>query len=352
MNILFLSPNDWGGTQFLMAHGINSLTKHTAHSITETHHPFHYDTDIVMKDVKTMEQMQKVKDIIENADFFCIAQGIPKSIAAQVLKRTTLTNSFVRHSGSDIRNVANEIFYLQLTKDYRWTFTAYDFSMTRCLVQSLHHNTHIIDTERWKPKLQSKDENSPVVIYHSPTNQEIKGTKYITDAITKLSKKYNIVWTHTGCDSSGAGGQSWADVMAQKRNADIFIDSIEMFDHGQNAVEAMCFGIPVLNRLSNYYLSLYPDTPIINTDKTNIEENLEKLIVDHNLRRKIGIQTRKYCEETFSIERRIPMWTNIIEFIMNPTADLIYKTPQYWKRQETQHQQITLNQTTRKQEIN
>jgi hypothetical protein len=97
---------------------------------------------------------------------------------------------------------------------------------------------------------------------------------------------------------------------------------------------------------------LYPDTPIINTDKTNIEENLEKLIVDHNLRRKIGIQTRKYCEETFSIERRIPMWTNIIEFIMNPTADLIYKTPQYWKRQETQHQQITLNQTTRKQEIN
>lgn len=333
MNIVLVSPNDWGGTNCLMSRGINKLTEHSARSITEAHHPFQYDTDIVLEDIKSEEDFKKIENLIDEADFYCIAQGIPPSILNYTKGKMNVRNSFIRYSGSDVRDKADALFESQVHNYFFWSFTAYDFTMTRCLIQSLHHNTHIIDTNKWRPLKKKIDKNLPIVIYHSPTNNETKGTKQITTAIENLSKKYNIEWSHTGCDPSGTGGQPWAEIMEKKRGTDIFVDSIKLREHGQNTVEAMCFGIPVLTRLSDYYFALYPDTPIINTDKNNIEENLEMLLQQPELRKSIGIKTRKYCEEMFSIERRVPMWINMIEFIMDPTSDPIYKEPTYWQRQ-------------------
>lgn len=319
MKLLFISPNDWGGVNYLTATGINKYTDHTARSITDTHHPFCYDTDIVLSDLlNSPSGMDEVHDLIANADFFCIAQGYPPSISKEVEARRTAYNSFVRHSGSDLRTIADLAFTQQLKPSgFYHSFTAYDFTMTRCLVQSYHHNTHIIDTDRWRPVEEKIDEDRPIVIYHSPTNNAIKGTSYIQAAIQNLSKKYTIEWSHTGCIPSGLGGITWAEVMKQKQQADIFVDSVEFHEHGQNAVEAMCFGIPVLNRLSDYYLALYPDTPIIHTDRDNIEENLERFIAEPGLRQFWGAKTREYCVEMFGIERRVQMWMQMIEFIMS-----------------------------------
>jgi glycosyltransferase involved in cell wall biosynthesis len=338
MNILLLSPNDWGSANYVMCQGFNAYTEHSARSITEMRHPFGYDTDIVIQDLKTKEELEEVDDLIESADFFLAAQGVPHSIATKVLNRKTYNNLLMRYSGSDVRNRADLLFKQQLNNRYHFSATAYDFSMTRCLIQSIHHNTHIIDTDKWAPLENKKfrpgaGHDSPISIYHSPTNNEIKGTEYIIKAIDNLSKKYNIKWVHTGCESDGRNGEQWSEVMKQKRNADIFIDSVDFYDHGQNTVEAMCFGIPVLTRLCDYYMSIYPDTPIVNVNKENIEKKIKWLILKPEIRQNVGDLTREYCEETFNIKHRIAMWANIVEFILHPTADPIYEIPKYWKRQ-------------------
>ena len=332
MNIIFLSNNDWGGANFLMSKGINMLTEHHAESITEDYHPFEYDTGTVISSLKDA-QLHEVKKRIEFADFLYIAQDIPKTFAktiSAVLSNGSMPFLF-RHSGSDIRNTADNRFEFQLADKYYWSFTAYDYSMTRCLIQSLQHNTHIIDTDKWKPKLKQEDNDDSIFIYHSPTNNEYKGTKYISEAIEKLSRKYNIRWRHTGCKPTGEGSVSWQTVMNEKSKADIFIDSIRDEAHGQNTAEAMCMGIPTLTSVGPYYRSIYPDTPIVNTNIHNIEDNLEKLLLDPEKRLSIGRKTREYAVNTFSIIRRIKMWAPIIEFISHPDIHDKWKKPSYWE---------------------
>lgn len=340
MNILLLSYNDWGAANFNLAAGINKYTQHTARSITEVRHPFHYDTDIVLSEPGTSENIQEVNDLIQSADFFCINQAIPDSIYNRVVPRINLFNFYMLFGGSDIRNVADAIFSRQLHKnDFFWSFTAYDFSMTRCIIQSFQHDSHIIDVDRWQPDTSKLFDNKSVMIYHSPTNNKIKGTEYIQKAIKHLSKKYPFVqWTHTGCERDGSGGKPWAEVMEGKRRADIFIDSIEFHEHGQNTAEAMAFGIPVLNRLSHYYLALYPDTPIINTNKNNIQKNLEWLIRNPEKRREIGKKTREYCVNMFSIQKFVARWQQAVEFIVSlkdiaKNEKKLRQMPTYWQEQ-------------------
>ena len=330
MNIIFLSENDWGGTNFLMSRGINMLTEHHAESITEDYHPFKYDTETVISNLED-SQLRETKERIKSADFLYIAQNIPRTLS-RIVSVILLENSIpflFRHSGSDIRNIADDRFEFQLRNKYYWSFTAYDYSMTRCLIQSLQHNTHIIDTDKWKPKLKQIN-NDPIFIYHSPTNNEYKGTKYVNEVIKKLSKKYNIKWRHTGCENTGEGGTLWQTVMSEKLKADIFVDSIRDEAHGQNAAEAMCMGIPTLTSVGPYYRSIYPDTPIINTNIHNIESNLEELLVNPEKRLAVGNKTREYAVNTFSIAQRIKMWVPIIEFISHPDIHDKWKKPSYW----------------------
>jgi len=333
LNILFASYNDWGGASALLSKGINQYTEHHARCITEAHHPFKYDTDIVLSNVTTAQGMSEVDDLIADADFFFIGQQYPPSIEHKIRSRRNVHNSLFLYGGSDVRKTPTQHFQIQLINHY-WSFTYYDFTMTRCLIQSCHHNNHILDTDKWAPSKSVKKDSDPVFIYHSPTNNAIKGTEYISEAIEQLSKTYSIEWIHTGCDTEGKGGIAWTDVMQTKAKADIFIDSIEMHEHGQNAAEGMCFGIPVLNRLSNYYLAMYPDSPIIQTDKHTIFDNLKYLLENPKERQTIGQTTRQYCVNMYSIKANIDKWIPIIEFIMNPTSDPIYPLPFYWQRQE------------------
>jgi glycosyltransferase involved in cell wall biosynthesis len=112
--------------------------------------------------------------------------------------------------------------------------------------------------------------------------------------------------------------------MEDKARCDIFIDSVCNDAHGQNAIEAMCFGVPVVNCLGDYYMALYPDTPIINACESTIYSVLKDLVENPQKRKKIGDATRKYCVDNFAVKIRVAMWINLIEFIVetgdNPCA--------------------------------
>jgi len=334
MNVVFLSTNDWGGTNFRLASALNRYTStFQCRSITQSEHPFQYNTDIVVDHADTPEDQAIIEKIIDQADFFCIAQNIPQTLVSQVVSRLRVNNHFVRHSGSDVRYDADALFMHQMNKTYYWSLTAYDNTMTRCLIQSLQHNTHVLETNRWKPDKNLSKRKGPVIIYHSPTNNDYKGTDYITRAIQVLKEDYPIEWIHTGCTPHGHGGIPWEQVMEQKGRADIFIDAMNDEAHGQNAIEAMCFGIPVITGLGPYYKAIYPDTPLLSATSDTIESVLEDLIVNKKKRLAIGKATRAYCERMFSMERAATVYSHLIHFIASPSVKTKHKPPRYWETQ-------------------
>jgi len=71
----------------------------------------------------------------------------------------------------------------------------------------------------------------------------------------------------------------------------------------------------VLCYLSNHFMSMYPDTPIVNVNPDTIEATLEDLIVDHEKRRIIGNQTRNYCVDLYGVHNSAWRWIHMIEFV-------------------------------------
>jgi len=324
MKIVMYSYNDWGGANNLLASYINKHTKHQARSITEDKHPFCYDTDIVWKNIKldnaenatdTIETAVDVANIIEDANFFVLGQLYDTPLLKAIQRRLKPNNHIIFYGGSDVRPHADKLFNSYRQKEHRYTFTRDDFTMIRCLSRSNHHNVYMVDTNRFKPIEKNIPHVGPVKIFHSPTNQAIKGTIHIKEAVENLSKKYDIYWEHTGTTPSGAGGITWAEGMAKKASADIYIDQLYIGAIGANVAETMTFGIPVLCYLSNHFMSMYPDTPIVNVNPDTIEATLEDLIVDHEKRRIIGNQTRNYCVDLYGVHNSAWRWIHMIEFV-------------------------------------
>jgi hypothetical protein len=314
MQILMYSYNDWGGANNLLASYINSDTEHTARSITAERHPFGYDTDIVLNNA-TSAKIFEAKKLAETADFFVLGQLYRNSFTDILLKKIKPNNCAIFYGGSDVRPVANAFFDSHKHTKHIYTFARDDFTMIRCLPRASHHNVYMIDTDRWRPIRKKYNKNDPVKIFHSPTNQTIKGTSYILEAIKTLAKKYNVMWEHTGTSPSGKGGIPWAESMRKKAEADIYIDQLIIGAIGQNAAEAMTFGIPTMCYLSNHYMSMYPDTPIVNTSPDTILDDLEVLVSSHKKRTEIGEQTRKYCIELYGVHNSAWRWIHMIEFI-------------------------------------
>lgn len=148
-----------------------------------------------------------------------------------------------------------------------------------------------IDLEKIKYVGVSKVEKVPLVV-HAPTNQLIKGTKYILEAIENLKKKgykfdFKLIEQKTN--------QEAQEIF---KKADIIVDQLRLGDYGTLAVESMAMGKPVICWVTDYLFEKYfHDCPIVRANTKNIENQLEKLIKDSDLRQKLGEDGRVYVEK-------------------------------------------------------
>ncbi|HEX7456422.1 MAG TPA: glycosyltransferase family 4 protein [Candidatus Nanoarchaeia archaeon] len=125
---------------------------------------------------------------------------------------------------------------------------------------------------------KSKTEPSPnqaFTIMHAPTDEEKKGTRYVVQAVEELrgkGVKVNLVL---------ADKISRKDLYKKMSVADLIIDQLLIGWYGGLSVEAMALGKPVVCYLKEEYVKLVPfgkNIPIINANKDNLAEVLERLI--------------------------------------------------------------------------
>lgn len=152
-----------------------------------------------------------------------------------------------------------------------------------------------VDLNKWKTT--GLDTNRKVLkIVHAPTNQTIKGTKFLVEAIKKLELENHPI------DFEIIENVDKSLVMEKYKNADILVDQLLAGFYGATAVEFMALGKPVIcylceKDIAKLPLEMQKDIPIINANQFNIFDVLKSLInKQRNELKEIGLISRKYVE--------------------------------------------------------
>jgi len=183
------------------------------------------------------------------------------------------------------------------------------------------------DDELYKPS--PKRDDSVIKVVHSPTNRELKKTVVLQKAIEALRQKYDI-------ELMLIENMPYDKCMTLKKTAHIAFDNIEFGSYAGCSIEAMCHEQPTLvylNDVSREQISEVSEEvgiepPFVNVgdekqpsieylnrvvegkarniitkeDYESVYENLERLIVDSDLRRELGERGRKWVRRVHDVK--------------------------------------------------
>lgn len=170
-----------------------------------------------------------------------------------------------------------------------------------------------------KSKNFSKSKRNPLAtasrikILHAFNHKEVKGTKYIDDAIEKLiNYGYEIDYIKLTRVSND-------EVRDAIESVDIVIDQLIMGFYGMFALEAMSMGKAVFCYIREDLMELYSqlgffseeDFPIINANVTNIYDKLKEFIDKPNQFDEYRTKSLMFIEKNNSLEAIGTMFDNI-----------------------------------------
>lgn len=133
-------------------------------------------------------------------------------------------------------------------------------------------------------------EENPLVV-HAPSNPELKGTKYILDAVKRLHSEGYQFQFKLCLDKSNF------EVRQLLTRSQIAIDQLILPGYALFAIEAMATGNSVLGSAVPGYNGFPEELPIYTTTPSNIYENLKLLLENPQLSYDLAIRGRDYVEK-------------------------------------------------------
>lgn len=160
--------------------------------------------------------------------------------------------------------------------------------------------------------------NTTPLVVHAPTNERIKGTSYVLDAVDRLKKE--------GYDFEFQLCRNISNTRLREilQKADIVVDQLFATANGMFANEAMASGCAVLGGNIPEFSGRPLELPVIHTDPDNIYQNLKLLLDDPELRQELGEKGRKYVEK-YHDSRKIA--SDILKLLSGDTEGLISYNP-------------------------
>jgi len=130
----------------------------------------------------------------------------------------------------------------------------------------------------------------PIVV-HAPTDDKVKGTPYVLEAVEQLKKEGYDFEFYLFRETSNT------EVRETLTKADIAVDQLFGHSAGMFAVESMAAGCAVLGGNFPEFADVPRELPVIHTNPDNIYQNLKMLLENPQLRRELGEKGRKYVEK-------------------------------------------------------
>ena len=155
----------------------------------------------------------------------------------------------------------------------------------------IHHVPYPFDCGRFEAsKYEQEQPGQKIVIGHSPTNRQAKGSDLIIGAVERLAQKYPVELL-------------LIENVSHRRNLElrarcgIGVDQLGDLGYGISALEWLALGVPVATCLAPQMAREVKDHPFVEINEANIEDRLESLIKDPLKRRELGQRGRKWLEE-------------------------------------------------------
>jgi glycosyltransferase involved in cell wall biosynthesis len=141
-------------------------------------------------------------------------------------------------------------------------------------------------------------------ILHAPNHRNIKGTKFVIEAVEALKQEGEKV------DLIMLERVSNQEVLEEIQKADLVVNQLIIGWYAMFAIEAMASSKPVICYLREDLLNLYrcaglianDEPPLINSNPLSLKDDLRRLINDRESVRRIGIKGRQYVERVHSLE--------------------------------------------------
>ncbi|WP_133129597.1 glycosyltransferase [Legionella yabuuchiae] len=176
--------------------------------------------------------------------------------------------------------------------------------------------TMCLDPKFWALDLEIPPEHvipkqkEEILIYHAVGNynirntetRNIKGTPFVVGAVERLQEEGYKVKLIFITDKPNKV------VRFYQAQADIIVDQLNYGRYGANAREGMMLGKPVICYINKFEfdekdkLECLNECPLISATELTVYDNLKKLILDADLRKSIGEQSRKYAVKWHSAD--------------------------------------------------
>lgn len=147
-----------------------------------------------------------------------------------------------------------------------------------------------VDVEAFEPAWPRTD--GPIRLLHAPSDEEIKGTRFILEAVEQLKQRWPI-------ELVLVRGLPYHEALKLYDQADLVIDQVLAGWYGGFAVEAMALGKPVACYLRDSDLCYLPlpmraDLPLLRLEIPTLERDLERLLEQRHHWPEWGRRARQY----------------------------------------------------------
>ena len=177
---------------------------------------------------------------------------------------------------------------------------------------------YAIDTDQITPH-PLKSKGDIIRILHAPNHKEIKGTKYVVQAIEQLKTEgYNIEFVFV----QGVSNKKMIELI---QSVDIVVDQLIMGCYAMFAMESMACGKPTICYIRDDLKFLFENTgciepnelPLISATPTTIKNTLKSLIDNRGSWVDISRKSREYVEKYHSLDAIGEFYDEINKTVFN-----------------------------------